>query len=708
MLKTKNSLQSFFLPLILGLASFLLLVGPSVLNPRNIAWLLSGFDMTLEYLGWAFYRYGPWTFPIGMNPQFGLDISSSIIYSNSLPLIAPFFKLLSPWLGDHFQFWGFWLMGCFILQAWMAWKLLSLVSNSVSILILSTSLFLFSPPMLYQIGFHNSTVAMFPLLAAWYLILRPDQERRILWWAILLPCTLLIHPYTFAMVLVLWLGDVLDRLCIQKMMSLFGAAQEFVCFFGVTILFAWQAGYFQSISPGEAGYGMYRMNLLALFDPSGFDSQNWSYLYQLPKVRANNNYEGFNYLGLGIIWVLLMAIPTILSFRKHLSDWIKKYIFVCYAMLGCTLFALSNQVAIGSWTFTIPLNPTLFSLASILRASGRMFWPVFYFILFLGIFFVIRGYSRKIAVTILAIGLCIQVIDTAPAWLEKRSALNTKSTNLDLSLDNPFWNAAGLYYKNILRVPVWNEQVIWEKFASFAVKYHLGTNSVFMARVDNNKIIQSNQRMQEVIQSGQFASDTLYVVEDSEVSKFLARMNPQSDLLARINEINVFAPGWKRCPTCIAVPVALEIDPTMSSVRLIKLGEKIDLSQFGKYAKSFLISGWSVPEKWGTWSMGNTAVIQIPLPALKPQGIKLDAQAFISSLHPFQEIEIWVNGRYIKKEICNMRLGNLMDIPLQGDLTQSGPLKIEFKLPKATSPKSLGIGSDTRPLAIGIESLRYY
>ena len=176
MLKTKNSRQSFFLPLILGLASFLLLVGPSVLNPRNIAWLLSGFDMTLEYLGWAFYRYGPWTFPIGMNPQFGLDISSSIIYSNSLPLIAPFFKLLSPWLGDPFQFWGFWLLGCFILQAWMAWKLLSLVSNSVSILILSTSLFLFSPPMLYQIGFHNSTVAMFPLVAAWSLFLRPETS----------------------------------------------------------------------------------------------------------------------------------------------------------------------------------------------------------------------------------------------------------------------------------------------------------------------------------------------------------------------------------------------------------------------------------------------------------------------------------------------------------------------------------------------------
>ena len=167
------------------------------------------------------------------------------------------------------------------------------------------------------------------------------------------------------------------------------------------------------------------------------------------------------------------------------------------------------------------------------------------FILFIGIFFVIRSYSKKITITILAIGLSIQVIDTSPAWLEKKMALNTQPANLGLSLDNPFWDAAGQYYKNIVRVPVWNEQVIWEKFASFAAKHHLGTNSVFMGRVDNNKIIQSNQRMQEVIQSGQFASDTLYVVEDSEISKFLTRMNPQTDLIARINEINVLPLGGK-------------------------------------------------------------------------------------------------------------------------------------------------------------------
>ena len=94
------------IPIFMGIFAFTAVVGFAILNPRNVSWLLADFDMTLEYLGWAFYRYGPWTFPIGLNPNFGLDISSSIIYSNSMPLLAMVFKPFSALLGEPFQFWG--------------------------------------------------------------------------------------------------------------------------------------------------------------------------------------------------------------------------------------------------------------------------------------------------------------------------------------------------------------------------------------------------------------------------------------------------------------------------------------------------------------------------------------------------------------------------------------------------------------------------
>ena len=81
-----NHFSKWWAPILIGVTGFILVVGPNVMHPKNINWLLTDFDMTLEYLGWAFYRHSPWSSPIGLNPNFGLDISSSIIYSNSLPI----------------------------------------------------------------------------------------------------------------------------------------------------------------------------------------------------------------------------------------------------------------------------------------------------------------------------------------------------------------------------------------------------------------------------------------------------------------------------------------------------------------------------------------------------------------------------------------------------------------------------------------------
>ena len=368
---------TYLVPILMGFVAFIGVVGVGILNPRNIAWLLADFDMTLEYLGWAFYRYGPWTFPIGLNPNFGLDISSSIIYSNSMPLFAMVFKPFSGLLGEPFQFWGLWILLCFVLQALMAWMLMGLITADFWIKCFATGLLLFSPPMFSQIGFHNSTIGHFPILMALYLVLRPNQNKRILWWSILLPCTLMIHPYTFAMLVALWLADLLDKCAIQKVLSIWRVVLEIFCAATTTVLIAWQAGYFMSVSPGETGFGMYRMNLLAMFDPSGFDAKNWSYLHSLPWVRANNNYEGFVYLGLGLIVVLVCALPMMIKSKSKLGQLFRKHLFIFLCLVCLTLFALSNNLSIGPWTLAIPLSEKLFSIASILRASARMFWPVF-------------------------------------------------------------------------------------------------------------------------------------------------------------------------------------------------------------------------------------------------------------------------------------------------------------------------------------------
>ena len=95
---------NWLIPVITGVAVFLLVIGPKVLDVSNIAWLQHGEiarnnyggDNAQHYLGWVFFRNSDWTFPIiGSNPAYGLELSNSIVYSDSIPLLAIFFKAVA-------------------------------------------------------------------------------------------------------------------------------------------------------------------------------------------------------------------------------------------------------------------------------------------------------------------------------------------------------------------------------------------------------------------------------------------------------------------------------------------------------------------------------------------------------------------------------------------------------------------------------------
>jgi hypothetical protein len=228
-----------------------------------------------------------------------------------------------------------------------------------------------------------------------------------------------------------------------------------------------------------------------------------------------------------------------------------------------------------------------------------------------------------------------------------------------------------------------------------------------MGRVDQQKIERSNQKIKEALAQGKFDPSTLYIVEDNYVPQFANAMNIQTDLLARFNEINVFAPGWKSCQSCLKINEAAQINPSISNERLTRVGERIDLSRFGKYAKVYLGGGWSVPENWGVWSLDKKASITLPLPAQTPKKLIIDAQAFIGGSQTAQDVEIWMNGAPQAKVTLVKRFRNEIEVSLPASVLNSEKLKVDFVFPTAVSPKALGIGIDERPLAIGLEAVRY-
>lgn len=126
---------------------------------------------------------------------------------------------------------------------------------------------------------------------------------------------------------------------------------------------------------------------------------------------------------------------------------------------------------------------------------------------------------------------------------------------------------------------------------------------------------------------------------------------------------------------------------------------------------AWLISGWSTPESWGTWSLGNHAELSLDpreLPATAG-GIRLhfEANVLVAPKHSRQRIGITLNGAPVAQRDVAFPQSNLdfdVDLP-EGVLSATGKLIIGFDLPDAASPQAIGIGSDGRLLALGLKSV---
>ena len=119
--------------------------------------------------------------------------------------------------------------------------------------------------------------------------------------------------------------------------------------------------------------------------------------------------------------------------------------------------------------------------------------------------------------------------------------------------------------------------------------------------------------------------------------------------------------------------------------------------------------GWSYPEDWGVWAMGSEAVINFPLPKIRPQRLILEV-AFPTQLRGEIPVEVYINN-----ELDRIIPGNSNKIPLEINIPEINPskpnlsynLSIKFiPIILKTIKDSSNVG-DTRPIFIGIISAKF-
>ena len=116
--------------------------------------------------------------------------------------------------------------------------------------------------------------------------------------------------------------------------------------------------------------------------------------------------------------------------------------------------------------------------------------------------------------------------------------------------------------------------------------------------------------------------------------------------------------------------------------------------------------GWSNPESWGVWSEGKQAKISIPLKQGSfPNKMTIKLRALVSSNHPHQKIDIFVNGLLMKSIIFENTQEKEIEVLMPDDL-RGKFLQVEFFSESPMSPSKLNIGSDTRSIGIGLIEIK--
>lgn len=517
---------------VLGGLVFLIIFGPRILNPTFIGWTMEG-DAAQHFLGWHFFRSESWTFPPGLIQGYQYPQGTSLVYTDSIPLLALPLKLAATLLPPVFQYHGLWLFSVYLLQGYFAALLLRKITKKPLLILLGIGFFLLWPVMVQRARLHESLAAHWIVLAALFLYFQPFSRRANIKWLLLLSIATLVHFYLLAMALVIWLAflfrpflgrlnksgrfeaNVAENHSTWQALAL--SILKFLAITAVTItLLMWLAGYFifNVRYSDSGGFGNFSMNLVSPFNPSLIqgDTAEVTFLNSLPLSTSGQLFEGYNYLGFGALILIAAAALIYLIKRKTLIIH-QRHLPLLLAAVCLTVLSLSSTLTLADRVlFDVDLPFFLEKGVGLVRSSGRMFWPVGYILVLAALAVVIRSNSTKAAVTIVALCLGLQIVDLAPWYLNV--ALGDKVW--ETPLKSAEWTDIMETADQIVFLPPNEFDADIIPFAFLAASHSATINVGVTARTDSQARADYAANLMQEFEAGLLAPRTLYVLRNDD------------------------------------------------------------------------------------------------------------------------------------------------------------------------------------------------
>lgn len=675
---THYRLALFGAPVLLFLAFF----NPAIVDPTNIGWVMHG-DWAQHFLGWHAYRNGA----DGFNHQDLLahPTGLSVLYTDSNPLLSLPLKLISPLLPANFQFIGLWFLLCLCLQYVLALRLMERYAPTAWSALGGALLLCLLPTLYNRIG-HDTLFAHWLILWSLYIFFAVETPRgKAIGWAANLTLASLIHPYLLIMCLFIWAADQWQALQTirrtrdpKALIMLAGAAgiSATLC-----LIALWAGGAFSGTSPAGDGFGIYSMGLDGPFNPSGLPS----FLSFLPKQEPRQAFEGFQYLGAGVLvligaaWWLTRrsrklspqpqpqpeAASDERDTREATTQAFERARGLKWVLILLTVLAISTKIQIfGKTLIDIPLPEAALSVAGVIRASGRLFWPVAYTLVFLSLLVIYRTPRRNLWLGVI-VGLQLMDLGAFSSHVKSLTARASDRAVVKVA-QSPQWSQLIAASSQVNFVPpnaLANQPVFYE-MTYRAVSAKVPINTMYAARPNPKQEALEFSDYQRFLQ-GVRHPDQLYV--------YINPCLPHPSLRGQLRELDGiwFLPPVRADASIGRVPAP---HPFPQNVMQPVARDKP--------AACLLDGDWALGEEGGVWTRGAEASLTLPDSVTIAPGSEL--RFTLNTARPAR-VSVLINGQVAQDYEMSKKVKEIT-VPLPVTSGTRGPLQVRFVIKDQAPP----------------------
>ena len=567
----KDRLILFLTGCALGAVCFLWVYGYKILNPVYDAWLFNTeIDLSQHYVGFCHYRMSGWHFPLGMIDSLSYPTSMSVIYTDSIPLFALFFKIFSGILPVHFQYFGIFGLLSFMLMGGLSSLLVySFIPGIESLYdkrsegripfvnrnlpyvlsLIASPVYILSFTVLQRMFYHTALGAQWIIILALLIWVNRNgysRKRTLTAYSLMGLLCVGIHTYYVPMVGSILLASSVENIIRSRAFrarkeGIYEGGNENIndrknrtgsrsalteeainilgfCITGLLTLFVF--GAFSGPSGGyDEGLGSFTSNLNTFINPI-----YGSVILKPMKLYYDFQYEGYGYLGIGVFMLIAVTLVYLMKnvreagLKKYFREHVRVTLFICLLAVDCALAVLPMVTFSDKKLFGIPLPSFIRKAAGIFRSNGRFIWVPVYLI-FTGVLVcTIRLLSENfgrmekgkgIVIKVLLVLVLFQVLDTTKAVADKQRYFRVDQEHENVWDDFSMSDMSGGGYKEIAFL--YNENDILMDTAFYAYLNGMRLNNFYYARDIDDAVDLNIEEWKSQLNNGMVRNDCVYI-----------------------------------------------------------------------------------------------------------------------------------------------------------------------------------------------------